>query len=629
MLYDIDFAVAGLIFLIILHIYVSKQYNKEMLTIVRFKRIIVCLIVAVSADIITAITISYAFSVPIFVNYILNVLFFVSEVVCIALFPQYVLEILPPERRKNEIIDKVNTLILVAYLVICISTPFTHAIFYFDEERRYVHGYIYPIIFILPLYFLTYSFVRLMLNRSYFNKRQFFSIIGFIIFALLGPFLQMTLSGNKIIDFYALSIAAFIIVMGLETPDFIKLEKTLAELEESEKKLKEAVVRAETADKAKSDFLANMSHEIRTPINAILGMNEIIERESTEEVIRSYSANVSDAGHALLSLINDVLDFSKIEAGRMELVPATYKTSVLLREIYNIINIRCDAKCLSFNIRNNPLLPNTLYGDEARIRQILINILNNAVKYTDVGSISLNMDYEVTDDKHITLIVDVTDTGMGIKEEDIPKLFDSFQRLDALKNKDREGTGLGLSITKAFVDMMGGTISVKSIYGRGSTFTVKIPQTVEGSDCMGTFEPTAFQSNSEQYKPSFTAPNAKILVVDDVVINLKVIKGLLKQTEITVDTASSGLECLKAIATTRYDLILLDHMMPDMDGIETLEKIKQNKLHTNQDTPIIMLTANALSGAREQYMKLGFQDYISKPVRSADLEATLKKYLER
>ncbi|MDO5155932.1 MAG: ATP-binding protein [Eubacteriales bacterium] len=783
MLYDIDFALAGLIFLFILYLFLTIQYNKLMPSIMQLRKLFLCLILADFTDILTAFTISYSQSVPLWINYILNMIFFELEVICISLFPKYIRSMLSDEQKNALIFDKINDIILFIYALICVSTPLTHSIFYFDENKEYQHGFLYLIIYILPLYFFVYSFVRLIVNKKSFNKRQFYSIIGFIIVATSGPALQMLLPGNRIIDFFALSIAAIIVVIGLETPDFLALEKTLAELEthkellekakrkeeerskvihemtksaswsihldanhnitesfwsdeffwllgyereelagkedtfwfdslhpdeanstleafgkglqgieqydviyrlrskngeykwyrgtgelksdpnaegtvyhgiiqdvndkiikedlikektaaleeleKSQLALKEALQKAEAADKAKSDFLANMSHEIRTPINAVLGMNELIARESTEPTIQTYSANVADAGNALLSLINDILDFSKIEAGRMELAPADYELSVLLREVNNIIRVRCIDKGLNFIIQNNPDIPNHLYGDEVRLRQIIINLLNNALKYTDQGSVTLDANFETTQDGNITLIMSVTDTGIGIKEEDLPLLFESFKRIDLKQNRKREGTGLGLNITKSFVEMMHGVIEVHSVYGKGSTFLIRIPQVVTADTKIGVFDTSLNAPKKKKFEPSFTAPEARILVVDDVAINLKVMKGLLKQTAITVDTASSGQECLNAIVDTLYDIILLDHMMPEMDGIETMDCIHQDHTHVNQATPIIMLTANAIIGAKEEYLKMGFIDYLSKPVHPQELDAMLIKHLPK
>lgn len=400
----------------------------------------------------------------------------------------------------------------------------------------------------------------------------------------------------------------------------------LEELEKSQAALKEAVIKAEAADRAKSDFLANMSHEIRTPINAVLGMNELISRESKDEKILEYSASVSDAGHSLLSLINDILDFSKIEAGRMEILPIQYELKGLIREVYNMINIRCANKKLSFEVICNSETPGKLLGDEIRVRQMIVNLLTNAVKYTDEGFVKLYINHEKIDADTINLIVSVKDSGIGIKPENLSLLFDEFRRLDPDKTRRREGTGLGLNITKRFAELMGGTISVESEYGKGSEFTITIPQKVVSDEIVGTLEIGSAQKKAK-YEPSFAAPEAKILVVDDLITNIIVIKGLLKQTGIDIATATSGQICIEKLKSEKYDVVLLDHMMPEMDGVETMEALKAADDNLNKETPIIMLTANAILGVKEAYLKMGFSDYLSKPVKPEELEAMLVKHL--
>lgn len=388
---------------------------------------------------------------------------------------------------------------------------------------------------------------------------------------------------------------------------------------------------AQDANKAKSSFLANISHEIRTPINAVLGMDTMILRESHEENIREYARDIHSAGKNLLSLINDVLDFSKIESGKMELEPVDYELTSLLGDCYNMIQMRAKDKGLFFRMENSSSIPNLLYGDEVRIRQIIINLLTNAIKYTEKGDVVLSADWEKLSDDKMKLIVAVKDTGMGIRYEDQQRLFDSFQRLDMERNRKIEGTGLGLAITKQLVGMMDGTISVESSYGRGSTFTVEIPQLVRGFEPIGDFQVQLEEriDYSEEYQGSFKAPDAQILVVDDVPMNLKVIRELLKGTQIKIDTVESGKECLRNITLKKYNIIFLDHMMPEMDGIETLRNMKWVAENKNTDTPVIMLTANAIIGAKDEYLNMGFNDYLAKPVKESELEMMIRKYLPK
>ena len=397
---------------------------------------------------------------------------------------------------------------------------------------------------------------------------------------------------------------------------------------EESKELKEAKEEAERANQAKSAFLANMSHEIRTPINAVLGMNEMIRREAEGEQIRKYSWNIKSASETLLSLINDILDFSKIESGKMEIVETTYQLSSLLNDVVNMIRYKAEQKGLDFFIKVDETIPDSLIGDEVRIRQVIVNILNNAVKYTPKGSVTFDVQGEKTEDG-ILLRVASIDTGMGIKEEDKGKLFSKFQRLDVEKNRNVEGTGLGLSITLRLVEMMKGKIDVESVYGEGSTFTITLPQRVDDPAPIGDFEKRVetFIKGEQAYRESFIAPEAEVLVVDDNSMNLFVFESLLKSTKIKITMAKSGMECLEQIAKQRFDIVFLDHMMPDMDGIETLARAKAMKESQCHGVPFIALTANAIAGAREMFLEKGFNDYLSKPINSKLLERMIQDYL--
>ena len=393
-----------------------------------------------------------------------------------------------------------------------------------------------------------------------------------------------------------------------------------------EKNMLEEVVRA---NEAKSQFLANMSHEIRTPINGILGMDSVLLKECHDENLREYAKNIQSAGQSLLSIVNDILDISKIESGKMEILTIRYQLFSVLNDCYNLTKIKLQNKPVSFIMQINEKLPSWLYGDEVRIRQIINNFLSNAVKYTKEGNITFELDFEEKTDEQILLVITVRDTGIGIKEEDLGKLFESFTRIEEKRNRNIEGTGLGLNLTKNLVNLMGGEVFAESTYGKGSCFTAKIPQKIADAKPMGDFGKRYQQylSTSDDDKLSFLAPDAKILVVDDVTMNLKVVEGLLKATKIQIDTAVSGSECLECVKTTPYQMIFLDHMMPEMDGLETLEHMKNLADNPNAQTPVIMLTANAIVGAKEEYIEAGFTDYLTKPIRETELLEMILKYL--
>ena len=465
-----------------------------------------------------------------------------------------------------------------------------------------------------------------------------FSRFGMTVFSLLMVFVHIL----KVIRGYSASIAENARHMEMEVQ---MIEEKNQELMIANEEAEKAKADAIAAANAKSVFLANMSHEIRTPINAILGMDTMILRECNDNEILEYAGNIQSASQTLLSLINDILDFSKIETGKLELVAGDYALSSLINDVYHMLISKAKEKGLALNVESNKNLPAKLYGDEVRIRQIIVNILNNAIKYTKKGSVTLTVgmsDMKLSDmpdhsndsksenitDKNTIITFRIADTGIGIKKENISHLFDSFSRFDEEKNKYIEGTGLGLAITKQLVDLMNGEIVVTSEYGKGSVFTVSIPQKIISDLKIGDIsEKYNEPSNKKKKKSTFTAPDANVLVVDDVKMNINVFKALLKRTEINVDSAMSGSEALDMIKEKKYDIIFLDHMMPDMDGIETYQNMKMLEDNPNKDTTVVMLTANAIMGAKEEYLGIGFSDYLSKPVQAPKLEAMILKYL--
>ena len=385
------------------------------------------------------------------------------------------------------------------------------------------------------------------------------------------------------------------------------------------KSLRKTMDSLEATSRYKSEFLARMSHEIRTPMNAIIGMSELALREQNLEHARDHLATIKKSGTNLLSIINDILDFSKIESGKLEIVPADYLFSSLIDDVTNIIKIKMMESKLEFKVNIDGRIPRALIGDEARVRQILLNLLNNAIKYTPTGFVSFVVRGTAIDADHVTLTIDIADSGRGIKEEDIERLFDDFTQLDLVKNKRIEGTGLGLAITQSLVQAMGGDISVKSKYGEGSTFTVTLPQEVSRKEMF----------DSKITVSMFKSPDARVLVVDDVVINRTVAKGLLAIYEVQVHTCESGEDAVETVKAKEFDLVFMDHMMPGMDGIEATAAIRGLEGERFQKLPIVALTANAISGVNEMFLKNGFNDYLSKPIDTQKLNAILEKWIPK
>lgn len=417
-----------------------------------------------------------------------------------------------------------------------------------------------------------------------------------------------------------LCISCFIgLLLKLQAATYER-EKALAEQQKEE---------IEQIAHSKDAFFANMSHEIRTPINTIIGLNEMILREDISDEIAENAINIQNASKMLLTTINDILDLSKLESGKLEIVPVQYEVSSMFSDLVNLIWVRANQKELEFRVDIDSEIPSMLYGDEVRIKQILTNILTNAVKYTETGSVTLSAKGERTAPDEILLRISVKDTGKGIRKENLSDLFSSFKRVDERENRNIEGTGLGLNISKQLAEMMGGMISVDSVYHKGSVFTVELHQRIVNAQPIGIIDFAAQKQLSQraEYRQSFMAPDARVLVVDDNSMNRMVAVKLLRDTKVIVDTAESGKECLKKTAENQYHVILMDHMMPDMDGEQTMKAVREQTKGFCQKTPIIALTANVMANADAIYRNMGFDAYLAKPINAMLLEASLLKFL--
>ena len=549
-----------------------------------------------------------------FCRYALNILYFASSILIGYLWHIYAQRVIGVKR-----IDKFLYRLLVflpsgVLIALSFTTYYTHFVFYFDETG-YHRGTINDIYMIIPLlYFLVPIFIVLFnLCRCADEKNinNLKTVVGFAVFPVAFVIIQAFFQG-----FPAIVIGASLGMLQ------VFLNNIATERED--------LIIQQTASKSKNDFFAGMSHEIRTPINAILGMNTMILRESQEASIREYAGNIDNSGKLLLRLVNDILDISKIEAGMMKLIPTEYNLKTMIRDLVRYIEPRVKEKGISLNVSVDENLPSTLVGDEVRVRQVVLNVLSNAVKYTDEGVISLKISLGSIDLRGADIRFEVKDTGCGMKEEELYNLFAPYERFNESTNRKIEGTGLGMSISKQLLVLMGSKMEVASEFGVGSTFSFTINQKVVDATPIGKWDlGSTLKKSGGRYKPSFTAPNARILAVDDTAVNLTVFKALLKQTKMTIETASSGAEAVSKADNIAYDIMFIDIMMPEMDGVETLNNIKSLKSGLNKDTIAVALTANALSGAKEEYLSEGYDDYLPKPIEAAALEEMMIKYLPK
>lgn len=579
------------------------------------------------ALIVSILTYTFAFpelGTPIPVCTVLRTMDSIMCVMASRIFAVYLLAYVDTDKR-YKVISTIGNIIITVYLVLMILNLPLKFILWYTPDGTYMHGSLFvPIVFSGPVFYLASGIVILITRMKLLGPRErvALSIASFV--TLFGTVIQAATNGVILLSLPFGSIGIFVLYFSLETADYHNLLSNIEMLRIAEQD-------AIKANRAKSDFLASMSHEIRTPLNAILGMDELILLEtepkkeadpSFTERIRGYAENIKDAGHVLLSVINDILDLTKIESGKMEIKPAPYSLKKLLADIGTMVRVRAEQQGLIYVMKADESIPDNLIGDELRIRQIMINLLGNALKYTDSGTIEMEITMKDQTAGSLALCICVKDTGIGIREEDLPLIFGDFQRLDEERNHRIEGTGLGLSIVKRMIGLMEGEISVSSEYGKGSVFTAVIPQKIN-------IEKPEDNADLRKTKPvedvTYQTPDCLYLVVDDNKMNLLVATRFLGRLGGQTETAKSGHEALEKMRETKYDLVFMDHMMPELDGIETYEMALKDPDNQNIDTPMIMMTANALSGVREEYLEKGFADYISKPVELNELLKVVKR----
>lgn len=537
-----------------------------------------------------------------------------------------------------------NPLVLIPLMLMCIVSGVAFWITFQYHKIRFAswllvfvsNVLLFPAIFVLsggtesgtPIWFvlgLIYIFLL-------FRGREFFIAMGISVAAFMFTYI-FTYQHPEILSaaptrFYS-AFDSFNTMFAVSCFIGMLLKAQVSSYEKESRVVEKQKEEIEQIARSKDAFFANMSHEIRTPINTIIGLNEMTLREDISDEIAENAINIQNASKMLLTTINDILDLSKLESGKMEIVQTQYEVSSMFSDLVNLIWVRAHQKELEFKVDIDHSIPSMLYGDEVRIKQIVANMLTNAVKYTEKGSVTLSAKGERISADGFLLRISVADTGMGIRKENIDDLFRSFKRVDERANRKIEGTGLGLTISKQLVEMMGGKISVDSVYHKGSVFTIELQQGIISAQPIGAINFAAQKqlNHRTKYKQSFTAPEAHILVVDDNDMNRMVVTKLLRSTKVQVDTVESGRECLKKTAEKPYHVILMDHMMPGMDGEEALKAVRNQTKGFCQKTPVIALTANVMTNADQIYQEMGFDGYLAKPVSAVLLEASLLKYL--
>ncbi len=622
------FELAALLYLLVLHIVSTFETGVQTRTTKAFRRFEYVMFAALLNSVLT-----YTFAIPelgtpLWICMILRTL---DSALCVMAAQQYALYMIEgiDDNGKYRILTLIDWVVFGVYGFLMILNLIRPFLLWYTPEGEYLHGALFvPVVFVPPVYFIGSSTVLLFVRFKSLDPRRGYTLLTASAVTLVGTAIQALTGGVILLSLPFGSLGVMVVYYVLEAPDYRMLQ-------ESNEKLRLAEQNAIRANRAKSDFLASMSHEIRTPMNAVLGMDEMILRETetgsepTEEKverIHSYAENIRDAGGILLSIINDILDLSKIESGKMELIREKYHFAKLLKDVNMIMQIRAEQKGLHYSVEVDPDMPEHYQGDEMRVRQILVNLLNNAVKYTETGSVTISVRSLGTEEGTITLRIDVKDTGIGIRPEDQTEIFGAFQRVDKAANHHIEGTGLGLSIVKRLVDLMGGKVWVDSVFGEGSCFHVDLPQELAGTGLMKEYE-AASREEGLQPVEDYRTRDCSFLLVDDNRMNLLVAKHFLDELGARIVSVESGEEALEKMRREKYDLIFMDHMMPEMDGIQVLEYSKKDPENINLQTPMIMMTANALNGMREEYLDQGFADYISKPIDSKQLMAVVRHLL--
>ncbi len=642
--FNIDLDFAGALLLCFIYAVMKVRYS-ETSENQKYRRFVIFGILTSIFDIVNAFCISNALTFSVLFCKLNYGVYYMCQIMMTYCICSYIASLIDLRTGNHDYKSKMlpaKALVIVSFFTMLFNSVFG---FFnnFDHVNGYTHGPLFFVMFAIPVCITIYSLILVVLGNMVLTLLEIHIMVLFYTLVIGGVALRTFILTDYMLDEFFVAFGALGVLFLLETPDYRKLMETMNSLDkarrdaENEKNISnryriEAERQrdiAQSATKAKDNFIISMSHEIRTPINAVLGMNEIILRNETDPELKSCAESAIQSGNTLLSLINDILDLSRIESGKIELINEKYDVASLIQDSCNIIRDRAEKKNLKFYVTCDDNVPGSLIGDMVRIRQVIVNMLTNAVKYTDEGSLTMKVECQSEGDR-AKLIVKVIDTGIGIKPEDIDKVFEKFGRAEMTRNAKVEGTGLGMPLSRDICLAMGGDIEVESTYGKGSTFTAYFQQKIADARPIGNLSvDNRGNTNVKERYHLFEAPTARILAVDDTKVNLKLFKKLIEPSLIMVDTAQNGEEALQLVTKFKYDIIFMDHLMPGMDGIETFTKMEALPDNLNKDTPVIMLTANAMTGMREKYLSIGFKDYLPKPVKGEKLELMIMQYLTK
>ncbi len=619
--YNISYEVASVFFMVISIACLVMMRRSRTERYKKFLILMITILCGLIFDILGAVSIA----VPEYFNrtaaLIINNIYFFFAAFAGYAYLRYAEAFVGEQNNFDKVMIKVNMALMIVYAVVLVINMRSGWIFYLGDNNVYNFGPMHFLCYIPTFYFIVYALVYALMHYKSLNLREMISLSGFI-FITVGTIFQALVVPETLLVFFFGTLGVMIILLFVETPDYAHLQETLRELDACR-------IEAEKAKRIKSEFLTSVSRDIKTPMSTVLGMDELILRESKDEYITGYARDIESAGLTLMETINKILDYADIETGKLDVVNAPYRVSSLVKDVYQTCLFRADEKGLRLNCDVGSLVPEILVGDVVRIRQIMLNLIGNAIKYTSTGGVSLYVGSSALDGKSIRLEIEITDTGRGIKEEELGKVFGTFDRLGDTRSRAGDGVGLGLAIVSKLTDMMNGEVTVESKYGEGSVFTVKIPQKIaEQSDLINEDVDNPTYGEKAHEGPLFKAPEAKVLIVDDNDINRVLEAMLLKETSVITHQVSGGKQMLEELTRTSYDVVLLDHIMPDMDGVEALRRARQIERVKNASTSFIAITANALSGAREEYLRQGFDDFVSKPVNGRRLEEAVMNLLD-